>query len=387
MPLSFVARRFDTSEPVRITVDGRSIAAVQPAEVPHAAVLPFVAPGLFDIQVNGWGGTWFSQADLTPEDAARVVEQFPNHGVTRLFPTLITNSFASLKAGFEAIAAACERFPLVAEIVAGCHLEGPYISPEDGPRGAHPRQHVRPADWDEFRRLQDAAGGRIRLVTLAPEVPGAIDFIHKAVAASVVVSIGHTAAEPEHIAAAADAGATLSTHLGNGAHALLRRHPNYIWEQLADDRLAASIICDGHHIPASVVKVILRSKPPGRVILTCDASGYAGCSPGVYHGESGDVEVLDDGPIVVAGQRQYLAGSGVATDACVSEIMRAAHIPLAEAVRMATDYPQRLVNVEPARLEPGSRADLILFHMEPGPRLNVTATLVAGEVQHGQLPE
>ena len=388
MSLSFVARRFDTTEPVRITTEGRLIASVEPAEVPRpeAERLPFVAPGLFDIQVNGWGGTWFSQADLTPDDVARVVAEFLPHGVTRLFPTLITNSFDSLKAGFEAIAEACERFALVADMVAGCHLEGPYISPEDGPRGAHPKEHVRAADWDEFAALQAASGNRIRLITLAPEAPGAIDFIKRAVASGVVVSIGHTAAEPEQIAAAAEAGATLSTHLGNGAHGTLRRHPNYIWEQLADDRLAASIICDGHHLPASVVKCVLRSKPPGRVILTCDASGYAGCATGVYHGESGDVEVLGDGRIVVAGQRQFLAGSGAATGECVAGVMRLAHISLAEAMHMATDAPARLMGVEPIRLEPGARADLMLFHVEPGPKLCVEATIVAGEPRFGEVP-
>jgi len=386
MPLSFLARRFDTSEAVRVTVDVRSIAAVEPVDAPDVAALPLVAPGLFDIQVNGWGGTWFSRADLTPEDVTRVVAEFPRHGVTRLFPTLITNSFESLNAGFGAIAAACERDRLVRDMVAGCHLEGPYISGEDGPRGAHPLRHVRAADWDEFRRLQDAAGGRIKLVTLAPEVAGAIEFIRKAVAAGVVIAIGHTAAEPEQVAAAADAGATLSTHLGNGAHGMLRRHPNYLWEQLAEDRLAASIICDGHHLPASVVKVVLRAKPPGRVILTCDASGEAGRSPGIYRGESGEVEVLEDGRIVVAGQRQFLAGSGAATEECVAGVMRLARVPLADAIRMATEAPERLMGAEPVRLVAGSRADLVLFHVKSGPRLHVTATVVAGEVRYGALP-
>src|SRR3712207_3772026 len=111
MTLSFFGRRFDTSEPVRISTEGRRIAAVEPVDVADADRLPFVAPGLFDIQVNGWGGTWFSRADLAPEDVRRVVAEFPRHGVTRLFPTLITNSFASLRAGFEAIAAACEADP------------------------------------------------------------------------------------------------------------------------------------------------------------------------------------------------------------------------------------------------------------------------------------
>ena len=380
MSTSFVARHFETSLPVRVTIEGRNIVSVEKADGADES-LPFIAPGLFDIQVNGWGGTWFSQKNLTPSDVARVVAEFLPHGVTRLFPTLITNSFESLKAGFKAIAAACDQFPLVADMVAGCHLEGPYISREDGPRGAHPLEHVRDADWHELEALQRASGNRIRLVTLAPEVPGAIEFIRRAIASGVVVSIGHTAAEPADIAAAADAGATLSTHLGNGAHGMLRRHPNYIWEQLADDRLTASIIADGHHLPASVVKTILRTKPRGKVILTCDASGYAGCQPGRYHGESGDVEVLDDGRIVVADQRQFLAGSGAATEQCVAGVMRLGGIELPEAIRMATEGPERLLKAEPIALTAGSRADLVLFHVKPGPAIEVVATVIAGEMR------
>ena len=203
MSTSLLARRFDTNQPVRITVSGRTIEAIEAVEVPEADSLPLVAPGLFDIQVNGWDGTWFSQADLSGEEVARIVAKYLPHGVTRLYPTLITNSFASLEAGFRAVREACENDPLAGEMIAGCHLEGPYISAEDGPRGAHPLEQVRPADWEEFRALQEASGNRIRLITLAPEVEGAIEFIRKAVASGVVVSIGHTAAQPEDIAAAA----------------------------------------------------------------------------------------------------------------------------------------------------------------------------------------
>src|SRR5262249_46804632 len=153
---------------------------------------------------------------------------------------------------------ACEKDPQLARAIPGIHLEGPYISAEDGPRGAHARQHVRPPDWDEFCRLQDLAGGRIRLVTLAPETAGALPFIERLSRAGVVVALGHTAASGECIRDAIQAGARLSTHLGNGAHAVLPRHPNYIWEQLADDGLWASIICDGHHLPESVMRCILR---------------------------------------------------------------------------------------------------------------------------------
>src|SRR5205807_1149747 len=162
------------------------------------------------------------------------------------------------------------------------HLEGPYISAEDGPRGAHPLAQVRPPDLGEFQRIQEAADGNIRLVTLAPELPGALAFIDKLTAAGVVVAIGHTAASPATIRDAVSAGARLSTHLGNGSHAMLPRHDNYLWEQLAADELWASIICDGHHLPAAVMRCILRVKTPARTILTCDAGSLAGLPSGRY---------------------------------------------------------------------------------------------------------
>ena len=197
--------------------------------------------------------------------------------------------------------------------------------PEDGPRGAHPQRHVRPPDWDEFRRLQDAAGGRIRLVTLAPEHDGALPFIERLTAAGVVVALGHTAASGERIRDAVRAGARLSTHLGNGSHAVLPRHDNYIWEQLADDGLWASLICDGHHLPPSVVRCIVRVKTPARTILTCDASSLAGLPPGRYREWDQDFEVLPAGKVVVPGT-SYLAGSWAFTDLCVGNVIRFAGV-------------------------------------------------------------
>src|SRR5262249_29613719 len=174
-----------------------------------------------------------------------------------LCTTVITNAFDALVHGLSTIRRAREIDRDVARAVPAIHLEGPYISPEDGPRGAHPRRHVRPPDWDEFQRLQEAAGGLIRLVTLAPEHEVAIRFIEQLVAWGVVVSIGHTGATASQIREAISAGARLSTHLGNGCHAMLPRHDNYIWEQLAADELWASIICDGHHLPPAVVRCIV----------------------------------------------------------------------------------------------------------------------------------
>ncbi|MBW3540658.1 MAG: amidohydrolase family protein [Planctomycetes bacterium] len=385
--MQLFGRRYENGEPIAIHVEGERIAAVEPAW-PDGDVdeWPWIAPGLFDLQINGHGGTWFSKEGLTADEVARTLEPHFRFGITRMCPTLVTNSFEALASGFSAIDEACRRERWIEQMVPGCHLEGPYISSEDGPRGAHPLEHVRPADWDEFERLQAAAGGRIRLVTLAPEVEGAVEFIRRATAAGVVIAIGHTAASPEQISAAVDAGARLSTHLGNGAHGTIRRHPNYIWEQLGDERLWASIITDGHHLPPSVVRSFLGTKTPERTIITCDAAGLAGCPPGVYREGSMPVEILEDGRIVIAGQRQFLAGSGAETDACIANAITFAGVSLREAFDMAGRNPARLLGFEEIALRRGSRADLVVFHHAgPGEPLEIRATIAAGELRYGAL--
>jgi len=385
--LSFPARRYDTGEPVRVTISGGAIKAIEPAwPADPIADWPFVAPGLFDLQVNGYGGVWFSDRSLTREQVLAAIVPYFAHGMTRLCPTLITNSFEALSAGFTAIRQACEEHPWLDHVVAGCHLEGPYLSAEDGPRGAHPKAHIRQADWHEFCDLQKTSGNRIRLVTIAPEVPHAIDFIRRAVASGVRLSIGHTAASTEQIQAAAEAGATLSTHLGNGAHPVLRRHPNYIWDQLGESRLSASIIADGHHLPASVVRSIVRAKSVGQTILTCDASGWAGCAAGEYENELGKVEVLADGRIVVAGQREILAGSGAASDTCVAFASRCGAATLPDAIDMISRNPARFFGFPEQGLRAGAAADLFLYRPSASvDRLDIVATIVVGEVRFGEI--
>jgi len=381
--LKLFGRRYENGEPVRITVEGDRIAAVEPAwPTGNVDEWPFVAPGLFDLQINGHGGTWFGKEGITPEEVLAVLEQHFRFGVTRLCPTVITNSSEALQAAFAALRQACEREPWAAHMCPGFHVEGPYISAEDGPRGAHPKEHVRPPDWDEFERLQQAAGGRICLITLAPELPGAIDFIRRATASGVTVAIGHTAATGHEIGDAIDAGARLSTHLGNGAHPMLRRHPNYIWEQLGDPRLSASVIADGLHLPPSVLRSIIRAKGVRGVILTCDASGLAGCSPGVYTEGKMRMEVLPDGRIVVAGQRELLAGSAADTCRCVVEAMRQG-VSRADAIDMAGRNPARLLGFEEIRLRPGSRADLFIFRGSESNSLEVQAAIAAGSLRFG----
>ena len=384
--MELVGRRYDTYEAVSIKIKEDKIASIEVLTDSDADGLPIIAPAMFDLQINGYGGIWFNKQNLTVEEVCQVLEKHYQYGITRLCPTLITSSYEEYVSGFTAIREACEEFAWVDQMVPGCHLEGPYISPIQGPRGAHPLDQVRAADWDEFSRLQEISGNRIRLITLAPEVDQAIPFIKKAVASGVVVSIGHTAAEPEQISEAVDAGARLSTHLGNGAHGTLRRHPNYIWEQLGEPRLMASIITDGYHLPASVVRTIIKTKGVENTIITCDASGLAGSPPGVYEQGTVKMEVLEDGPIVIAGQRQLLAGSGVETDTCMTTAIDMAEITLQESLDMAGLNPARLLGFEQIRLEVGSRADLILFHYEgAGSRMNLQTTLASGSIKYGTL--
>ena len=361
----FRARHYRTLLPVDVIIEGELIADISEADCSAEELeqLPYVSPGFFDIQINGYNGMWFSSPALTTDQVVSVTEALVNKSVARYFPTLITNSFAALHHGFSTLRQACDQNAIVNDCVAGYHLEGPYISAEDGPRGAHPLQHVRAADYDEFEKLQAASGGRIRLVTLAAEVDNAVPFIQQCTAKGVVVALGHSAANTDQIHEAVAAGARLSTHLGNGAHAVLPRHPNYLWDQLADDNLWASIIADGWHLPHSVLKCVLRCKSISKTILTCDVSGFGGCPPGTYAEGDVDVDVLDDGRIVVAGQRQFLAGSGSITGDCVVHIINTCGLSLHDAVRMATVNPARLFDEPLPEVEIGAVATLSLFRL------------------------
>lgn len=298
-------------------------------------------PGFFDLQVNGFGGIDFSNPAVTREEIWRALEQMRLTGVTRLLPTLLTSEFASFAKCAGTLTTT--RHPAIA----GIHMEGPYISPEDGPRGAHPRQHVMAASVDDFLRRQEAAGGQIKLVTLAPEIPGALDLIEHLAGSGIRAAIGHTAASPEQIRAAVQAGATLSTHLGNGCANLLPRHPNFIWEQLAHDDLLASIIVDGHHLPPATVKSMVRAKTPSRILLVTDAVAAAGCPPGTYELNGMPVVLSPDGRVAQPGA-PWLAGSAITLDRAVANTVKFTGLPLKEVLPMASTQPARYMGMPTA---------------------------------------
>lgn len=363
-----IGKHYRTGMPIEVKVRDGRITAVTELEVSTSVdCLPWLAPGLVDLQVNGGWGLDLNTTPLCPDTVLQLTRKLQRQGVTNYCPTLITNSSVRLAEAASTIAKAVRLNPDIARGIAGIHLEGPFISPEDGPRGAHPVQHIVPPDWEALSRWQEAAEGLIRIITLSPEWPGAASFISRCSESGILVSLGHTAATSEQIREAVSAGAVMSTHLGNGAHLMLPRHPNYLWEQLAADELYGCMIADGHHLPLSVLAVILRMKR-NRAILVSDAVSLSGMPPGSYHLHiGGDVVLTAEGRLHLAGQPELLAGSAMMLPDQVGYLMEAGLSGLPDAWDCASVHPARLLGLEQAAgLAIGAPADIVSFNMDDG---------------------
>jgi N-acetylglucosamine-6-phosphate deacetylase len=302
-----------------------------------------ICSGFLDLQVNGFAGVDFNNPAMTPADFALAANAIMKTGVTRFLPTVITASPEAIATCLRNLLAAAQQLPRPC-MVAGFHVEGPHIGPEDGPRGAHPAAWVRPPSTDEFQRWQEAAGGRIRLITLSPHWPESTRYIEWVVKQGVAVSIGHTSATPPQINEAANAGATLSTHLGNAAPATIDRRANLFWTQLADDRISASFIVDGFHLDNSFLRTALRAKGPFRSVLVTDASAPAGAATGSYKLGTQAVDLLADGRIVLSGT-QKLAGSALSMNNAIANAVRLGGVTLEEAIAMATTNARRIIGL------------------------------------------
>ena len=269
------------SKPVIIKITNGRFAVIQHQEAETGIPEVYIAPGLIDVQINGYMGVDFSIQDLTMNGIRKATRELWKEGVTTFFPTLITNEHNALKKNFAILAQALDD-PEIGTSIPGFHLEGPYISPIQGFRGTHLEKYIRKPDWQEFMVYQNAAKKGIKLITVAPEVEGAIPFIRKCVENRVVVSLGHHNGSAEIIRKATDAGASMSTHLGNGCANMIDRHHNPLWPQLADDRLTPSIIADGYHLTKEELQSFYKVKGPGNIILVSDALDLAGLPPGEY---------------------------------------------------------------------------------------------------------
>jgi len=277
------------------------------------------AAGLFDFQVNGFGGIDFQRDDLTSTEFAHAVAALRKHGTSGIFATLITDEIEGLCRRFAALEKLCATVPSAGAAILGYHLEGPWLSPTPGYRGAHPAGPMRAPTFADYERLQAAAHGRLRLITLAPEWPGSAEFIAAVTQQGVHVSLGHTNASEAEIDAAIRAGARFCTHLGNGCPLELPRHDNIVQRLLARDELTACFIPDGIHLPKGVLKNFVRAKPAGRVLFTTDAMAGAGAPPGRYTIGPHLIAVGADGVARQPGEKNF-AGSTLTPDVGVRHI-------------------------------------------------------------------
>lgn len=368
--------------PVSIEItDGKIIKITKIKELSGTNKNIYVAPGLIDNQVNGYAAVSFSFSggELTAEGIEKATRALWEAGVTTYLATLTTNDHEILLNNFKILAEAIKN-PGLHGSIAGFHLEGPYISPEDGYRGAHPARYVRKPDWEEFMEFYEASGGKILQVTLAPEMDGSMEFISQCQDKGIIVGLGHHNASTEIITEAIDKGARIATHLGNGCANLINRHLNPLWPQLSDDRLMISIIGDGFHLRPEEIRVFYKVKGPEKTIITSDVTHFAGLPPGEYITPKGDmIELTPEGMIRYPAQ-DVLYGSAAPITKGVGNVMKVTGCTLEQAIQMASTNPARLYGLlDRGEIKPGMRADLILFTIDDF-EIKIIKTIVAGEV-------
>ena len=341
----------------------------------------FLSPGLVDLQVNGCSGFDVNTPQLTPGTITDLVDAMLSRGVTCFAPTVITAPEDKICHALSVIAEARRNHPRAAACIPFVHVEGPHISPLDGYRGAHPADAVRPPSIAEFERWQQASGGLVGMVTLSPHFGESCAYIAALAKQGIHIAIGHTHASPQEILRAIDAGARLATHLGNGIAPEIPRHRNAIWSLLADDRVFATFIADGHHLPPDVLKVMLRAKTLQHSVLVSDSVALAGMPPGTYATPvGGRVELRPDGRLCVFGS-ELLAGATASLAQGIGTLVRTSDVLLHEALAMATTNPGKLAGGR-GQLTPGSRADLLRFRWQDS--IVIEDVWLAGEQVHSE---
>lgn len=355
---------YKTGKAIEVIIKYDRIYAIHEIE-PQDKINQIIAPGFVDIQVNGYKGYDFNKKALTKEEWGAVTKHLLDVGVTTFYPTIITNTIEKLSMILKENMKILKDTNMFNQTIGGFHLEGPYLSLMDGPRGAHDRNLIKEPDWDEFCKLQESAQGQIKIITVSPEWDQATSFIKKATKSGVKVGIGHTAADSKQIRKAVEAGAILSTHLGNGAHVTLPRHPNYIWDQLAQDELWASVISDGHHLPENVLKVFQRVKNK-KMILVSDSVALAGTDPGNYITPvGGEVTLTKNGRLHLINEPNLLAGSAQNLLQGVQHCVQSNVVGIAEGINKASVYPADLMDLHVKEgLTVGAPADLIVIKQE-----------------------
>jgi glucosamine-6-phosphate deaminase len=339
--------------------------------------LPFFAPGLVDLQVNGVNGVDFNDLLLTKEDLERAVSYLLSQGVSSFFPALITNEKSRILSLLNTIRKACEENPLVNSCIAGIHLEGPFISSVEGARGAHNSNYIQKPDWNLVKKFQQASGGRIKLITLAPELAGALGLIKKCRKSGINVAIGHSLASDKIIEEAVLAGANLSTHLGNAVPLMLPRHSNLLWDQLAIDSLYVSLIADGFHLGESFLKVVLKTKGE-KAFLVSDSTMFCGMKAGEYQSHIGEEVVLEpNGKLSLKYGNGLLAGASKNLLEGVQYLIDKNMKSLSEAWEMASIIPFTFLDIS-------TNQDVIVFSLSELGQIFIQKVVKEGKVAFQQ---
>jgi len=305
--------------------------------------------GFIDLQVNGYRGINFSTEEHDESDFAEAYRGVLASGTAAFLPTVVTSPVHIYRRNLPILARLMDEEEFKGRVL-GFHIEGPFISPEPGAVGNHRADAVRSPDPDFLDQLQKWSEGKIKMFTLAAELPGAAEVCRRAVESGITVSLGHQLAQDEDIKRLAEVGATVLTHLGNGIPAMLPRLSNPIWSGLAEDRLTAMVIADGHHLPESVLKVMIRAKGIDKIVVTSDASFLAGMPPGTYRDTGHDV-VLEPTGRIWNPEAQCLAGSSAMMIDCMNHLARLGFMERSELLRIGIENPLRLIGIDPASVE------------------------------------
>lgn len=300
-----------------------------------------------DLQVNGFQGVDFSSPTLEMGDIERATQALVRRSTVGFLATIITSARSTYERNLDLFARAMQR-PSMRGKLLGVHLEGPFLNPAPGAIGVHPVEHVRPADGDLLNRLIEVGQGALKLLTVAADVPAIIPIIENACRRGIRVSLGHHLATEEQIRAASQAGASATTHLGNGLPDQIHRHHNTLWPSLAEDRLAAMVIADGHHLPSAFLKVVARAKGRSRWMVVSDAAPLAGLPPGRYRWGADDV-LLEPSGRIYAPARSCFAGSACTLGDCVDYLQQQG-FSLADCKVAAFDTPLSFLGLSPRSL-------------------------------------
>ena len=301
-------------------------------------------PGYVDLQVNGHIGIDFSSPDLTKDKIIFAARELRKQGTIAFLPTIVTSPMDIYEMNLPLIVQAMEEKEMENEIL-GIHLEGPFFSNCEA-KGVHNPDWMLMPDKDHFDKLNDLAGGKIRMITISAELPGAESFCKYVSGLGITVSMGHQMATEAEICALSGAGATALTHLGNGIPHLIPRHHNPLIAGLANDNLTAMIITDSFHLPPSLIKTIIRTKGPGNIVVVSDASPVAGLPPGNYHLFGIDT-VLEESGLLHNPKTGYLAGSSYTMKQCMEYLKTLNFLSDRELQEVGFYNPLRLINIKP----------------------------------------